>query len=49
MSVTRAVPEVPVIKRVRHQARDAVTVMGVSAGMSVTLSLALLVATSLGR
>jgi hypothetical protein len=46
MSVTRAVPEV---RRVRHQARDAVTVMGVSAGMSVTVSLVLLVATSLGR
>jgi hypothetical protein len=48
MSVTRAVREVST-RRVRHQARDAAAVMGVSAGFSLTLSLLLLLVTSLGR
>jgi hypothetical protein len=54
MSVTRAVPGslegVPAdFRRVRHQARDVAAVMGFSAGMSVSLSLVLLILTSLGR
>ena len=54
MSVTRAVAGplegVPAeLRRVRHQARDVAAVMGFSAGMSVTLSLLLLILTSLGR
>lgn len=53
MSVTRAVPALPEapaeLRRVRHQARDAAAVMGLSAGFSVALALLLLALTSLGR
>jgi hypothetical protein len=35
--------------RVRHQARDALVLMAFSAGVSVTLSLLMMAALSLGR
>ena len=45
MSVTPVAP----VRRVRHQAREAVAVMAFSAVMSIGLASVLLVATSLGR
>jgi hypothetical protein len=45
MSITPVAP----VRRVRHQAREAVAVMAFSAAMSIGLASALLVATSLGR
>ncbi|MDP3890850.1 hypothetical protein [Nocardioides sp.] len=46
MSSTRAAPGT---RRVRHQAREAATVMAFSAASSVGLAVALLLLTSLGR
>jgi len=45
MSITPVAP----VRRVRHQAREAVAVMAFSAVMSIGLASVLLVATSLGR
>lgn len=45
MSATGAVP----VRRVRHQARDCVAVMGVSAGLSGSLALLLLLLSTVGR
>ncbi|MFC6285599.1 hypothetical protein ACFP3Q_00735 [Nocardioides sp. GCM10027113] len=47
MSITT--PSAPGVRRVRHQARDAVAVMAFSAATSVGLATALLLLTSLAR
>jgi hypothetical protein len=39
----------PAVRRVRHQARDAVVVMAFSAGLSAVVAAALLLASSVGR
>jgi hypothetical protein len=41
--------EAPAVRRVRHQAREAVAVMAFSAATSVGLAVGLLLITSLGR
>ena len=41
--------ETPAVRRVRHQAREAVAVMAFSAATSVGLAVGLLLITSLGR
>ena len=41
--------EAPVVRRVRHQAREAVAVMAFSAATSVGLAVGFLLLTSLGR
>lgn len=45
MSISPVAP----VRRVRHQAREAATVMAFSAATSVGLAAALLILTSLGR
>jgi hypothetical protein len=41
--------EAPVVRRVRHQAREALAVMAFSAATSVSLAVGLLLLSSLGR
>jgi len=41
--------EAPVVRRVRHQAREAIAVMAFSAATSVGLAIGFLMITNLGR
>ena len=41
--------EAPVVRRVRHQAREAVAVMAFSAATSAALAVGMLLLTTLGR
>ncbi len=49
MSITPVTPVGPTVRRVRHQARDAVALMAFSAGTSLALAGALVLLAHLGR
>lgn len=49
MSVTPVTEVPPAVRRVRHQARDAVAVMVFSAGTSLSFATAILLLMHLGR
>ena len=49
MSITPVTPAGPAVRRVRHQARDAVALMAFSAGTSLALAGLLVLLANLGR